>query len=259
MNLSAIARCLPVFATLLLATGCTVYSPMQPTISTVSKARQLEVAGSVQVTGRTEASVVYSPLPHLLVSAAGTFRPNLSVGTDSTFNTTRQGELGVGSYLPLGHGWQLTGLAGYGVGSSHRAYVEEPLIWGTRSLEAYQSRFHKTFGQLSLTHEGQRGSFGTVYRLSNITFDELNYSRSRLPHTPVLLQSMVRHEGLLFGRYTLDGANRWQLQGTAGLSVSGTPEQKTADGFDKWQANHLLLPVPVMSLGVVFRPTLKLK
>jgi|GEM_PF-1768161 len=256
MNLSAITRRLPVFATLLLATSCTVYSPMQPTVSTVSKAGQVEVAGSVQATGRVEGSVVYSPLPHLLVSAAGTFRPKL--GTDSTFNTTQQGEVGVGGYLPLGHGWQLTGLAGVGLGSSHRAYVEEPLIWGTRTLETYQSRFHKAFGQLSLTHEGRIGSIGGVYRLSKVSFTQLNYTEPEyLRFYAVPLPSMVRHEALLFGRLNLDAAQRWQLQGTAGLSVSGTPEQKTDDGFDQDQANHVLLPVPMVSLGVVFRPTLR--
>jgi hypothetical protein len=239
---------------LLLATSCTVYAPMQPTISTVNRAGQVEVAGSVQVNGRTEASVVYSPLPHLLVSAAGTFRPKS--GADSTFSTTRQGELGVGAYLPLGRGWQLTGLAGYGRATTRRAYIEEPLIWGKRNLEEYNMRYGKVFGQASLTHEGPRGSLGVVYRISKISFDQLDYSLARYIQYPVPLRSMVRHEALLFGRYGLDAANRWQLQSTLGLSVSATPQLRTdTDEQGRYQANHVLLPVPMMSVGIVFHPT----
>jgi hypothetical protein len=238
---------------LLLAASCTVYAPMQPTISTIHAKGQAEIAGSVQVSGRVEGSVVYSPLPHVLVMGAGTFRPKLG---DSTFSTTRQGELGLGGYLPLGHGWQLTGLAGYGRATTHRAYVEEPIIWGERRLEDYHMRYGKLFGQASLTHEGPRSSFGTVYRLSRISFDQLDYTVAFSPRTAVPLRSMVRHEALLFGRYGLDAQHRWQLQGSVGLSVAGTPEQPTTDNPGGDQANHLLLPVPTASLGVVFRPTL---
>ncbi|GAA3939470.1 hypothetical protein [Hymenobacter algoricola] len=241
----------------LLATSCTVYAPMQPTISTISRQGQVEISGSVQASGRVEGSVVYSPLPHVLVTGAGTFRPRLG---DSTFNTTRQGELGLGGYLPLGKGWQLTGLAGYGRASTHRAYVEGTLLWGGgQTREEYTMRSGKLFGQTSLTHEGARGAVGAVYRLSKISFDQLDYaavSYSYYASYPVPLRRMVRHEALVFGRYGLDAQNRWQLQATVGLSVAGAAEQSTTDDRRYSQANHLLLPVPITSLGVVFRPQL---
>ncbi|GAA4004101.1 hypothetical protein GCM10022408_14730 [Hymenobacter fastidiosus] len=242
----------PYAAVLLLATGCTVYAPMQPTISTIHQQGQVEIAASVQPNGRVESSVVYSPLPHLLVMGAGTFRPKTG---DSTFNTTRQWEAGVGGYVPLGHHWQVTGLVGYGYASTRKAYVEVPIIFGCPTLEEYQARYRKTFGQLNLTHEFERGSIGLGYRLSNIHFDQISYGSGPARY-PVALQTMTRHEGLLFGRISLDPAQRWQLQGTMGLSVAADARQDETDNPQLYQANRTLLPIPMVSLGVVFRPQL---
>jgi hypothetical protein len=253
MNFSASARRLSVFATLLSLGSCTVYAPMQPTISTVNQAGQVEIAAGMQPNGRTEASVVYSPLPHLLVSAAGTFRPNLG---DSTFYATRQAEVGLGGYLPLGRGWQLTGLAGYGLATTRRAYVEEPFLWGARTLEEYRTRYGKVFGQASLTHEGLRGSVGVVYRLARIHFNQFDYKAFPYDSYAVPRTSMVRHEALLFGRRSLDAAGRWQVQATMGLSVATDEQQDTGEDQRVYRANHILLPTPTASLGFVFRPTL---
>jgi hypothetical protein len=253
MNPHFLTRRLTSFATLLLLGSCTVYAPMQPTISTIHAKGQVEVSGGVQASGRVESSVVYSPLPNVLVMGAGTFRPNLG---DSTFYQTRQWEAGLGGYLPLGSGWQLTGLVGYGTAYTHRAYVEEPLIWGERRLETYQMRYNKVFGQASLTHEGRRGAIGAVYRLARLGFDQLDYSAEHYPAYALPLRSMVRHEVVVFGRRSLDANNRWQLQNTIGLSMAGRGRYSTSEDERYNQVNQVLLPVPTISLGVVFRPTL---
>ncbi|MCB2409665.1 hypothetical protein [Hymenobacter lucidus] len=254
MKFATIYRSVIAYATpLLLATSCTVYAPMQPTISTISGQGQAEISGSVQVSGRVEGGVTYSPLPNLLVMAAGTFRPDF--GRDSTISTTRQWEAGVGGYVPLGHRWQLTGLVGYGHANTHKAYAELDVISGWSSLENYQARYSKTFGQLSITREFGRGSFGAAYRLSRISFDELNYA-SGTSRYPVALRRMTRHEPLLFARVSLDAYNRWQLQGTMGLSVAADAKQDVTNNPELYQANHTLLPIPMASLGVVFRPQL---
>ncbi|RYU81550.1 hypothetical protein [Hymenobacter persicinus] len=254
MNPRFLTRRLTSFATLLLLGSCTVYAPMQPTISTIHVKGQVEISGGVQASGRVESSVVYSPLPNVLVMGAGTFRPNLG---DSTFYQTRQWEAGLGGYLPLGSGWQLTGLAGYGTAHTHRAYVEEPLIWGERMLETYQMRYRKVFGQASLTHEDSRGAVGAVYRLSHLGFDQIDYSAEHFPAYGLPLRSLVRHEALVFGRRNLGAGGRWQLQGTLGLSMAGQGRHSTSEDARYNQVNQVLLPVPTVGLGVVFRPTLR--
>ncbi|UOQ74208.1 hypothetical protein [Hymenobacter cellulosilyticus] len=90
---------------------------MQPTVSTIRAQGETELVASLQPKGRLEASVVHSPLPHLLVSAAGSFRPKLG---DSTYAATRQWEAGVGTYWNLGPHWSVTALAGGG-----HAYVDK--------------------------------------------------------------------------------------------------------------------------------------
>ena len=77
----------PLLAAVALLASCTVYAPMPPTVSTITQAGQLELTGSAQLSGRAEATVVYSPLPHVLLAGGGTYRPNLG-GT--TYFATRQ-------------------------------------------------------------------------------------------------------------------------------------------------------------------------
>ena len=66
----------PLPATVALLASCTVYAPMQPTVSTVTQAGQLELTGSAQLSGRVEGTAVYSPPPHVLLAGGGTYRPN---------------------------------------------------------------------------------------------------------------------------------------------------------------------------------------
>ena len=105
-------------AAVALLTSCTVYAPMQPTVSTITQAGQLELTGSAQFNGRMEGTAVYSPLPHVLLAGGGTYRPNLG---GSAYFATRQWETGAGTYWVLGKHWLLTGEGGYGYACSERA------------------------------------------------------------------------------------------------------------------------------------------
>lgn len=255
MNLRPVYSKLARFATLVLLSSCTVYAPMQPTISTVRAKGQSEISASVQPNGRVEAGGVYSPLPHALIMATGTFRPKLD---DTTFAATRQWEVGVGSYLPLGRNWLATGMVGYGYAVSSKRFTELPLVFwggGGTSRTEYQTRYGKVFGQVGVTRDTRRGSFGVVYRLSKIDFDQLNYS-SAYARYAIPLRSMVRHEALLFGRHSIGSAERWQLQGTLGLSMASGPEQDDSQNRRLYEANRTRLPMPLASLGIVFRPQL---
>ncbi|MCB2379904.1 hypothetical protein LGH70_20070 [Hymenobacter sp. BT635] len=248
--------------TLLLLGSCTVYVPMQPTVSTVSCQGQLELAGSMQANSRLEGTAVYSPLPHTLVMAAGSFRPKIG---DTTFSATRQWEAGLGSYAHLGSGWLLTGMAGYGRATTSKAIPGVAIgIYGG-GTSVYDARYRKLFGQLSLAHEARRQSFGVVYRLARVSYDQLDY-RFGLDNTAAVvaipMKSAFRHEGLSFYRVGLDPRNRWQLQATLGLSVAQQPERVVTpvgpnrnDGYtEQNEAKKASRPVLMTSLGVVFRP-----
>lgn len=78
-----------------LLAGCTVYAPMQLTVSSIRQAGQTELSASTQLNGRVEVTAVCSPLPHVLLAGSTTYRPNLG-GT--TYFATRQWEVGTGTY-----------------------------------------------------------------------------------------------------------------------------------------------------------------
>ncbi|TGE25791.1 hypothetical protein E5K00_11550 [Hymenobacter aquaticus] len=236
--------------------SCTVYTPMQPTVSTVSQQGQLELTGSLQPNTRLEGTAVYSPLPHLLVTAAGSFQPKLA---ENTYATTRQWEAGLGSYVHLSPRWVLTGLAGYGAATAQKALAEFPI----GGINTYHARYSKVFGQLSLAHERQAQSFGLVYRLANVRYGQLEYRFGSSPEVLAIpMQNAFRHEGLAFYRVSLDPRDRWQLQATAGLSVAQQPAPLVApegpgrnDYYaENREARKASRPVPMVSLGVVFRP-----
>lgn len=143
----------PVLAALLLWSGialsnCTVYAPMQPVISTVSKAGQVEVTAGIQGSGRLEANAVYSPLPHMLLTAGGTYCPDYSAVSGSSFHT-QQWEAGLGSYAPLTQRLQLTGMLGYGRARTERSDYD--LVLGNTSF-IDRTRYQKLFGQVGLNY-----------------------------------------------------------------------------------------------------------
>jgi hypothetical protein len=241
-----------------LLTGCaTVYVPMQPTVSTIHHTGELELGASIQAKGRMESTVVYSPMPNLLFTGAGTYRPQL---TDTTFMTTRQWEAGMGFYCNLGRSLSVTGIGGYGKANNHRG-----IFSGVQ--EDYQARYRKTFGQLGLTCLSQDEYLGVVYRLSKIEFDQLDYSDGVTATIIALpLHSMLRHEALLFSRFGIDKRSVWQVQSSVGLSFSTLllPGQyqaqaaslSAADQVQAEQVAKVRRGVPMLSIGVVFHPTL---
>ena len=230
-----------------LLTSCTVYAPMQPTVSTVTQAGQLELTGSAQLSGRVEGTAVYSPLPHVLLAGGGTYRPRLG-GT--TYFATRQWEAGAGTYWLLGQHWLLTGEGGYGYAGTERMWQE--LFGNSPELRA---RYSKVFGQVSLGYlRKQKWSGGAVYRFSQLHFDASSYYTPYYQGTTTNT-NMGRHEVLLYGRHELHlgRASRWQLQGAMGFSASNLARRADTDG-STFEINRNRQPVLMMSGGLVYRP-----
>lgn len=237
----------PLLAAVALLASCTVYAPMQPTVSTITQAGQLELTGSAQLSGRAEGAAVYSPLPHVLLAGGGTYRPNLG-GT--TYFATRQWEAGAGTYWMLGTHWLLTGEGGYGYARSERVWRE--LLGTSPELRA---QYGKVFGQVGLGYlHKQKWSGGAIYRFSQLHFDELSYYT---PHYRGAMDNTNtgRHEVLLYGRHELHigRASRWQLQGSVGISTSNQARQPDTDAY-AGEINRTRQPVLLVSGGLVFRP-----
>ena len=110
----------PLLAAVALLASCTVYVPMQPTVSTITQAGQLELTGSAQLSGRAAGTAVYSPLAHVLLAGGGT-------------------------YWMLGTHWLLTGEGGYGYARSERVW--RGLLGISPELRA---QYSKVFGQVGL-------------------------------------------------------------------------------------------------------------
>ena len=230
---------------LLLGTGsCTVYAPIQPTMPLITAVGQAEAAANIQPNGRVEASVAYSPISHLLLTAGGTVCPKL--GTNN-FLVTRQYELGVGGYLPLGSSWLVNGLGGYGQAVNTRRYEE--LFGGNNE---YHARYNKLFAQVGVAHMRSSKSIGLTYRLTQVYFSTI--IDPQLGDLP--LPQMLRHEALFFVRNTW--SEHWDSQVAMGMSVSSTQKRddepsSSSNGSSAYEANRNLFPAVYVSLGVIYK------
>lgn len=241
-------------AALLFGVGsCTVYAPMQPTMPLVQAVGQAEASANIQPNGRLETTVAYSPAPNLVVTAGGTVCPKLG---NSNFLVTRQYELGVGGYWPLGSSsWLFNGLGGYGQAVNNRGYKDLNLFYGS-SYNEYNARYNKVFAQVGLANVKARHSLGFTYRLTQVHFSTL--TDTQLGDLP--LTNMLRHEGLFFFRHALGGGSgHWESLATVGLSASTTAKRNDnpdypSTGAAEYQANRNLLPAFYASLGVVYHP-----
>ncbi|OGX82207.1 hypothetical protein BEN47_18650 [Hymenobacter lapidarius] len=229
--------------------ACTVYAPMQPTMPLLDAKGQAEFSGSLQPNGRVEATAAYSPAAHLLLTAGGTVRPKLE---KVNFLVTRQYELGVGGYLPLGTAWQLNGIGGYGQAFSHRSFLEDGFFIASSRRE-YRARYHKYFAQAGIAHVDDWNNFGFTYRLTQVRFSSLTDAElGKLP-----LTNMLRHEAMFFWRRPFPRGYNWETLATVGLSIGPRLEPNDFQnpyGPTERAANHTLRSVLFTSLGLVYHP-----
>lgn len=195
-------RLLLLLATLL-PSGCAVYVPMQGAAPDITRRGQLEATGSYSLTNRFDASVAYSPLPHLLVRAAasrkGTRREPASPDS-SQYSHVSQYELSLGTYWLLGERGLLGALAGYGhLRTDARFYGES----GTLLIPAYQlphvydGTYHKLLGEVYGRFQiSEPVSVGATYRLANLYLTSLTDRGQSLAPSTVL-----RSELMFFARF----------------------------------------------------------
>ena len=227
--------------------GCTVYAPMQPTVSGIRAVGEAEIGASIQGSGRAEASAVVSPAPGFLLAGAVTYRPRLE--RNKTYFTTRQWEAAAGAYVPIGPRWVISGLGGYGYASTDRIWGE--LLGNSPDLHA---RYAKYFGQFCLHYGTKDDGAGLVIRVSQLKFDELSFY-SPYYSGQVQMQDMWRHELLIYGRPVFGNraSSRWatMLQGSVGVSLSSKkPLDDQTPGYSEYNRN--IQPVLLGSLGLGF-------
>ncbi|MEJ7660401.1 MAG: hypothetical protein WKG07_12685 [Hymenobacter sp.] len=217
-----------------------MYAPMQPVMPLVRQRGQVEAGASAQVTGRAEATVAYSPVQRVVLTAGGTLAPKLG---DRHFLVTRQYEVGVGLYQPLGPRWLLSGLAGYGQAYCRRGYVDLGIL-GPGVYSEYEAAYAKRFGQVGIARVEDDWALSLTYRLVRVNFDYLNDA----DYGPLPLSAMTRHELAFSNRFGL-GARpepRWLLTYAAGLSLASTARMDdsgiSSQGHAAYEANRNLLP-----------------
>lgn len=212
-----------------LLASCSVYAPLQTSAPLVHDKGEAEVAGSAYLSGRLEGSVAYSPLKHVLVRAAGGFRPS---SADSTYFRIRQFEAGVGSYRYLREQWLVGGMVGYGQGSSARRWRDGfEAIWRDSVLaNEFKARFHKLFAEAYVANDAGWTTFGAACRLSQVRFADLT-NRGQ----PVPLRRMTRLEPMLFVRIGGQGRLPW-LQGQIATSLSIAPDGRYCSPNDDIRA-----------------------
>ena len=148
--------------------GCSVYAPLQPTVSGIREAHEIEASAGFQANGRLDASIVAAPVPHLLLAAAGCYRPRLC---GETYFGTRQWEAAAGTYVLLGPRCVLSGLVGYGYAEAERRSEEIPIPSPATTADL-RAQYSNAYGQLNVHWDGR---FGLVYRAVRLNFDELTY------------------------------------------------------------------------------------
>jgi hypothetical protein len=244
-----ICRALGLILLIVGAGACTVYAPMQPTMPLLDGKGQAEFSGSLQPNGRVEATAAYSPASNVLVTAGGTVRPKLE---KVNFLVTRQYELGVGGYVPLGTAWQLNGIGGYGQANNHRGFQEYGFFTDSTQRE-YRARYHKYFAQVGIAHVDDWNNFGFTYRLTQVHFASLTDAElGKLP-----LPNMLRHEAMIFWRRPFPRSYNWETQTTMGVSLGPRLERDNPQypyGPLEHSANRNLRSVFFASVGLVYHP-----
>ena len=128
---------------LVVLTGCTIYTPLQPPAPDIRAKGQLEATGGMRLSMHAEGAATYSPLNHLMLRVAGGCTP-LPAGTQGSRFATAQLEGGLGTYWPLGQRWLVGGFAGSGLGRSRLQFPYSV------DLENYRARIRRHYGEAYL-------------------------------------------------------------------------------------------------------------
>lgn len=243
---------------LLLALGsCSVYTPMLGAAPEIRGKGELEVTGSWSLTNRVDVGATYSPLPHVLVRAAGSFKGGGHTSTDSSsFVQNSQYELGLGTYWPLGPHWLVGGLATYGRAHSQARYADD----GTTLLSfrdpvqhQFDAVYSKYAGEAYVTWQPTPlFSAGLAYRVVQVRLTDVTDFGVPVQSAPIL-----RSEPMLFFRFRPSFIQRsLQMQVALGGSSTFGYSARNVD-FDRDDpARQFKLGRSYVSVGVAFFPHL---
>ncbi len=236
--------------------GCAVYVPMQGAAPAIRSKGELEVTGSWALTNRVELGATYSPLPHVLVRAATSLKPDHHGPLDSaSYAQVNQYELGVGTYWPLGPHWLVGGLASFGQAHAEARYEDDGftlfhLFLRPAPPHQFDAIYTKYSGEAYVTWQPtERVSLGLSYRVVQLRLTDVTDQGLPVQSSPIL-----RSEPMLYLRVR-PGVNPQLLQLQLALGGSVTPGYDQANLLDRADpVRQFKLGRSYVSLGVAFYP-----
>jgi len=246
---------LGVSALLLGVSSCSVYVPMQGAAPEIRAKGEVEVTGSWALSDRVDVGATYSPLPHLLVRAAASFKGSVPPYPDSaSYSQNNQYELALGTYWPLGEHWLVGGLAGFGRARAQARYIDDGATLFTfrepirHQLDANYSKYsgeaYATFQPSSLV------SLGLAYRVVQLRLTDVTDLGVSVAAAPIL-----RQEPMFYFRLRPEFAQR-SLQFQLALGASSTFGYRRDAHDETDPARQFKLGRSYTSVGVAFYPHL---
>ena len=246
-----------VSALLLGISGCSVYVPMQGAAPEIRAKGEAEITGSWALSDRVDFGATYSPVSHVLVRAAASFKGSRpGPGQDSaSYARNNQYELAVGTYWPLGTHWLVGGLAGFGRAQAQARYIDD----GATLLTFREPIRHQLDGAYSkysgeayaLYQPSPLVSLGLAYRVVQLRLSDMTDLGVPVSSAPIL-----RQEPMLVFRLRPDFAQRsLQFQFALGASSTFGYNARTANDEND-PARQFKIGRSYTSVGVAFYPHL---
>jgi hypothetical protein len=238
---------------LLGASSCAVYVPMQAAAPAIKAKGEMEVTGSWSLTNRLDFGVAYSPVRHLLVRVAGSFKGSVPMRPDSTnYLKNNQYELALGTYWPLGEHWLVGGLTGFGQAHALARYQEDGFSLLAQSIQhQFDASYNRYLGETYLTYKvGPWGAVGLAYRLVQLRLADVTDQGVSVTSSPIW-----RHEPMFFLRLRPGEDSPVQFQVAAGASSTLRYNELTAgDRYDP--ARQFKTTRSYVAVGIALYPHL---
>jgi hypothetical protein len=229
---------------------------MQAAAPEIRNKSEVEVIGSWSLTDRVDFGVTYSPVRHLLLRAATSFKGSVPIRADSTsYSKNNQYELAVGTYWPLGEHWLVGGLAGFGRAHAQAHYIDDGatiLSFREPIQHQFDAKYSKYSGEAYATCQpSPLVSFGLAYRVVQLRFTDATDLGMPVASAPIL-----RQEPMLYFRLRPEFAQRsLQFQLALGASTTFGYNQRTAND-EADPARQFKLGRSYTSVGIALYPHL---
>jgi hypothetical protein len=229
---------------------------MQAAAPEIRAKGDIEVTGSWALADRVDFGATYSPVPHLLVRAATSFKGSVPRQQDSaSYSKNNQYELAVGTYWPLGEHWLVGGLAGFGRAHAQARYTDDGdtfLSFRAPVRHQFDAKYSKYSGEVYATYQpSPLVSFGLAYRVVQLRLTDVTDLGA-----PVVSAPILRQEPMLYFRLRPEFAQR-SLQFQLALGTSNTFGYRRDTPSDEADpARQFKLGRSYTSVGIAFYPHL---